>query len=195
MSTEQQPVDPQAVEETKQQIRGLVNEIAALSRQELDPAVFYGEFLQRVITALAAVGGAVWIKGDGSSGLELKYQINLKQSFPQEDGDDLTRHARLLHRVVREGEDLLVPPYSGAPGDDEAGNPTAYLLVLAPIRDDQQIAGVVVSGRHLSVGFQGSQTGDAPSKTGPSCFADRTRWPSRGDWHVGAIGQQGCHPG
>ena len=143
MSTEQQPVDPQAVEDTKQQIRGLVNEIAALSRQELDPAVFYGEFLQRVITALAAVGGAVWIKSEGSSGLELKYQINLKHSFPQEDGDDLTRHARLLHRVVREGEDLLVPPYSGAPGDEEAGNPTAYLLVLAPIRDDQQIAGVV----------------------------------------------------
>ena len=101
MSTEQQqqPVDPQAVEDTKQQIRGLVNEIAALSRQELDPAVFYGEFLGRVITALSAVGGAIWIKGEGSSGLELKYQINLKQSFPQDDsGDDLTRHAKLLHR-------------------------------------------------------------------------------------------------
>lgn len=146
MSTEQQqqPVDPQAVEDTKQQIRGLVNEIAALSRQELDPAVFYGEFLGRVITALAAVGGAIWIKGEGSSGLELKYQINLKQSFPQDDsGDDLTRHAKLLHRVVREGEDLLVPPYSGAPGDDEAGNPTAYLLVLAPVQDDKDTVGVV----------------------------------------------------
>jgi multidrug resistance efflux pump len=36
-----------------------------------------------------------------------------------------------------------VPPFSG-PGDDEdAGNPTAYLLVLAPIHDDQRIAGVV----------------------------------------------------
>ncbi len=146
MSTEQQhqPVDPQAVEDTKQQIRGLVNEIAALSRQELDPPVFYGEFLGRVITALAAVGGAIWVKGEGSSGLELKYQINLKQSFPQDDsGDDLTRHARLLHRVVRDGEDLLVPPHSGAPGDDEAGNPTAYLLVLAPIQDDKETVGVV----------------------------------------------------
>lgn len=146
MSTEQQqqPVDPQAVEDTKQQIRGLVNEIAALSRQELDPAIFYGEFLQRVITALAAVGGAIWIKGENSSGLELKYQINLKHSFPNdESGEDLQRHARLLHRVVRSGEELLVPPHSGAPGDEEAGNPTAYLLVLAPIQDDQQTAGVV----------------------------------------------------
>ncbi len=144
MSTEQQPVDPNAVEETKQQIRGLVNEIAQLSRQELDPSVFYGEFLQRVITALAAVGGAVWIRGESSTGLELKYQINLRQSFPEdESGESHARHARLLHRVVRDGEELLVPPYSGAPGDDEAGNPTAFLLVLSPIRDDKDIAGVI----------------------------------------------------
>ena len=105
MSTEQQPVDPNAVEETKQQIRGLVNEIAQLSRQEIDPAVFYGEFLGRIISALAAVGGAVWIRGESSTGLELKYQINLKECFPEDDsGESHARHARLLHRVVRDGE-------------------------------------------------------------------------------------------
>ncbi len=38
--------------------RSLVGEITQLSRQDLDPTVFYGEFLQQVITALAAVGGA-----------------------------------------------------------------------------------------------------------------------------------------
>ena len=85
MSTDRS-VDPQAVEETKQQIRGLVGEIAALTRQELEPAVFYGEFLQRVITALAAVGGAVWVLRDNE--LRLTYQINLRQAFPEDNGDD-----------------------------------------------------------------------------------------------------------
>ena len=59
MSTEQ-PVNPQAIEGAKRQIRGLVDEIAQLSKQDLDPQIYYGEFLQRIVTALAAVGGAVW---------------------------------------------------------------------------------------------------------------------------------------
>jgi hypothetical protein len=139
---QQQPVDPQAVEETKQQIRGLVEEITRLTKQELAPEVFYGEFLQRVVSALAAIGGAVWIVSEDGP-LRLVYQINLRQSMPEEQGEDHARHARLLHRVVRTGEELLVPPYSGAEGDSEAGNPTAYLLVLAPLRSDQRNVGVV----------------------------------------------------
>ena len=58
MSTEQQPIDAQTIEDTKQQIRGLIGEITTLSRQELDPQVFYGEFLQRIVAALAAVSRA-----------------------------------------------------------------------------------------------------------------------------------------
>ena len=136
------PVDPQAVEETKQQIRGLVEEINRLAKQDLAPEVFYGEFLQRVVSALAAIGGAVWtVSEDGP--LRLIYQINLRQSLPEEQSEDHVRHARLLHRVVKSGEELLVPPYSGAEGDEEAGNPTSYLLVLAPLRTEDSIVGVV----------------------------------------------------
>ena len=146
MTTEQQanqpsPVDPHAVEETKQQIRALVSEIAQLTRKDLEPAVFYWEFLQRVITALAAVGGAVWMLKDGHE-LRLTYQVNIRQAFPEDNGDDQARHARLLQRV-QTGEQLLVPPYSGTSGDEEAGNPTSYLLVLAPIRDDENVVGIV----------------------------------------------------
>lgn len=141
MSTDQ-PVNPQAVEETKRQIRNIVNEIQAMTRQDLDPTVFYGEFLQRVISALAAVGGAVWTIRPGS-GLELAYQINLRQTFPEDEGDDRARHAKLLYKVLQSKEQLLVPPYSGAGGDEEAGNPTQYLLVLSPIVQDDQAVGVV----------------------------------------------------
>ena len=142
MSSEQRPVDPQAVEDTKQQIRGLVDEISRLARQDLAPEVFYGEFLQRVVSALAAVGGAVWVSSDEGP-LRLIYQINLRESLPEEQGEDHVRHARLLHRVVNNAEELLVPPFSGAEGEEEAGNPTAYLLVLAPLKSDDRPVGVV----------------------------------------------------
>ncbi len=143
MSTDQ-PVDSQTIEETKQQIRGLIGEITSLSRQDVEPHVYYGEFLQRVVTALAANGGAIWILRRENE-LALSYQINLRQAFPdnENEGEDRARHARLLNRVLKHGEHLLVPPYSGAVGDDEAGNPTSFLLVLVPIRDDAQVSGVI----------------------------------------------------
>ena len=50
-------VNQQTVEETKQQIRLLVNEIAALSKSGSPAEEFYPGLLQRIITALAAVGG------------------------------------------------------------------------------------------------------------------------------------------
>ena len=99
-----------------------------MTRQEVEPEVFYAEFLQRVITALAAVGGAVWVLNDGNE-LRLMYQSRLREAFP--DDEHPQQHFNLLKRVLENGEHLLVPPYSGTAGDDEAGNPTSYLLVLA----------------------------------------------------------------
>ena len=58
MSTEQS-VDPELVEQTKQQIRNLVREIAQLSKSELSPVEFYDQMLNRIVSALAAVGGAM----------------------------------------------------------------------------------------------------------------------------------------
>ena len=142
MSSDQQPVDPQAVEETKQQIRGLVEEITRLTKRDVAPTVFYGEFLQRVVSALAAIGGAVWTQSEEGP-LRLMYQINLRESLPEEQGEDHVRHARLLHHVLNTGEESLVPPYSGAEGEEGAGNPTAYLLVLVPIRTEGRVVGVV----------------------------------------------------
>ena len=64
MSTEQ-PIDPDLVEQTKQQIRNLVREIAQISRTDISPVDYYDALLTRVVSALAAVGGAIWTVGDG----------------------------------------------------------------------------------------------------------------------------------
>ncbi|MCA9207815.1 MAG: hypothetical protein KDA55_05640, partial [Planctomycetales bacterium] len=53
--------DPQLLQETKLQIRAIVNEIARLSRSDTPIEQFWDEFLSRVVSALAAVAGAVWI--------------------------------------------------------------------------------------------------------------------------------------
>lgn len=139
MSTE---VDPRLVEETKQQIRGLVEEISQLGKAGLDPSAYYAEFLNRVVQALAAHGGAIWAKNE-AGGLELAYQINLQSTGLIENEAGQARHARVLYGVLQNGEGQLVAPHSGSGDDQEAGNPTDFLLVLAALRSDQEIRGLV----------------------------------------------------
>lgn len=135
-------VNQQTVEETKQQIRGLVNEIAALAKSGATAEEFYPELLQRIVTALAAPGGAIWLL-DTDRQMRLQYQINAEPSILQEDNDDAQRHRRLIRRVAQTGQSLLVPPYSGTTDGDAEGNPTRYLLVLSPLKHDGQADGLI----------------------------------------------------
>lgn len=138
----QRPVDRILVQQTKNEIRGLVEEITALSRADMPVEQFYGEFLRRVVAALAGHGGAIWTAGtDGA--LEIQYQINLPAEEVLEDVRGQQRHALLLRSVVSSGQATLVPPQSGSPADEEAGNPTGFLLILAALRVEQQAVGVV----------------------------------------------------
>lgn len=143
MSTEQ-PLDPQLIEQTKQQIRALYAEIAQLARSdEIGPDEFYAEMLPRVITALAAVGGVVWAKQEQGQ-LALQYQVNLQESrLAEKEQEDQIRHGRLLQKVMTTGEGLLVPPHSGAGDSDQAANPTEWLLVLGPLKTELEVVGVV----------------------------------------------------
>lgn len=134
--------DPRLVEETKLQIRSLVAEIADLSRSDVAPLEFYTEFLNRVVQALAAIGGAVWIPGE-TGGLELQYQINLQKTGLAENQQHLMQHGRVLHQVIKSGDGMLVAPHSGAAGADQAANPTEFLLVLVPLKVEQKVQGII----------------------------------------------------
>lgn len=135
--------DPELVEQTKQQIRNLVREISQLSKSELSPVEFYDQMLNRVVSALAAVGGAVWMIGESGS-LELQYQINIRETRLADSQDDQLRHGRLLRRVMTSGEGMLAQPHSGTlEGDEAEGNPTDFLLILGPMRADNETRGIV----------------------------------------------------
>jgi hypothetical protein len=202
----EQSASPEALEETRQGIRLLVGEIARLARMDLEPGEFLGEFLGRVVSALAAVGGAVWVVQEGlplpgmdlgppgrnpalpgrglalpgrdlalhGRGLALQCQVNLERTGIGKSGEEgQIGHGRLLESVCSDAKGILVPPYSpsaGPPGENAtsatgavvnaasvsgasanatsangqaAGNPTDYLLVLAPLRTDLETVGVL----------------------------------------------------
>ncbi|MGD0654334.1 MAG: HlyD family efflux transporter periplasmic adaptor subunit [Thermoguttaceae bacterium] len=141
MSTEQ-PLDPQLIEQTKQQIRSLVGEISQLTKSEISPEEFYGEFLNRVVSALAAVGGVVWTKNQDGQ-LALQYQINLQETRLREREEAQAQHSRLLYKVLSSGEGILAPPHSGAEDGQQAGNPTDFLLVFGLLKTDLETMGVV----------------------------------------------------
>ena len=143
----EQSVDSQLIEQTKQQIRALVAEIAQLSKSDMTPEAFYGEFLPRIVSALAAVGGAVWtMNAEGQ--LALQYQVNLQETQLREN-ENQAQHSRLLYKALAGGEGLLVPPHSG-PGELQqvgeetpVANPTDFLLVLGLLKIDVEAIGII----------------------------------------------------
>ena len=125
------------VEQTKQQIRALVAEIAQIAKSDFGPEEFYPAFLDRIVQALAAVGGAIWMLGE-SQEPELKYQINVSQPLLEEETEESRKHHKLLRQVMAGNEGHLILPQSGTSEDGSAGNPTSLLLVLAPVIADSK---------------------------------------------------------
>jgi len=138
-------VDEGAVHRAKQEIQGLVQEVVELSRSEIEPAEFYRALLDKSVSALAAVGGVVWTQEEGAP-LKLEYQVNLCETGLAQNEASQIQHGRLLQQIVSEGEPALIPPHSGfgqGGSEEEAANPTDFLLVLAPIKSDRGVDGLV----------------------------------------------------
>ncbi len=130
------------VQQTKLEIRGLVNEITQLSQSDCSLEEFYEGFLNRISAALASVGGAIWSVDEGSR-LELRYQINMAKAQLADDEDRQFQHTLLLQKMLETGQSTLVQPRSGSADEDEAGNPTDFLLVMGVIKIDGEVQGVV----------------------------------------------------
>ncbi|MFN6161421.1 MAG: biotin/lipoyl-binding protein [Planctomycetota bacterium] len=129
------------IESTKRQIRGLVNEVVELSKSNMPAAEFYPAVLQRVVKALAAVGGAIWLL-DGDSGLRLAHQIQISPNLIDAQNEEAIQHGRLLTRLIMQGRGELIPPMSSSLAEGE-GNPTRFLLVTAPLQSPKQSVGLI----------------------------------------------------
>ena len=139
-------IDVTQIEQARRQINRLAEEIAALSDADLSPPEYYGEFLQRLLQAIAAPAGAVWVR-NSQGNLQLQYQVNMHQVGLDRDEHSRPMHAELLRHAAMKGAPLLVAPNSSS-GQVEGnkippGNPTNYVILLAPILYDKQVAGLV----------------------------------------------------
>jgi hypothetical protein len=129
------------IESTKRQIRALVNEVVELSKSNMAATEFYPAVLQRVVNALAAVGGAIWLL-DGESGLRLAHQIQISPNLIDPKNEEAIQHGRLLTRLIMQGRAELIPPMSSSLAEGE-GNPTRFLLVTAPMQSPKETVGLI----------------------------------------------------
>jgi hypothetical protein len=139
-------VDYSLLEETRKRINQLVAQIARASESDLPPSEYYGQFLQHVLDAVAAPAGAVWVRTPQGH-LQLQYQIKLDIVGLDQTETSRQAHDELLRLAAHMAKPQMVPPHSGTgPNEDgkpAPGNPTDYVILLAPIMVDKQLAGLV----------------------------------------------------
>lgn len=137
------PVDP--VEEKRQQINALIDEIARLAESNMGPPEFGQEFLQRVLLALATNVGAIWLKTPQGN-LQQQYQIGFADLNLDHIEGAKSSHDQLLRAILEQGKPLSMPPKSGPgimEGTPAPANLSNMILLLAPITIERQVQGVL----------------------------------------------------
>jgi multidrug efflux pump subunit AcrA (membrane-fusion protein) len=138
----EETVDPGLLEQTKNQIRQLVSEIADLAEADIQPPEFHTEFLTRAVAAVAATGGALWLL-DGRGGLKLNNQIEFRQTGLLDGRVRTQPHDMLLGCMVQSNQPQIIPPGATVEGVPNAGNPTPFALIIAPLIVDKQVIGLL----------------------------------------------------
>ena len=138
----EETIDPGLLEQTKNQIRKLVAEIAELAESDIQPAEFHVEFLNRVVAAVAASGGALWLM-DGRGGLKLQHQLEFGLTGLLDGRTRTQPHDALLGCMIRANQPQIIPPGAVVDGVPGAANPTGFAIILAPLMVDKQVVGLV----------------------------------------------------
>lgn len=133
--TEPVPSD-ENLKKVRERVMQLAREIEQMSGQDLAPPVFFQEFLARVVTAIGARAGAVWLI-DESNRLGLVAQVNLDQTGLRERPGATALNEKLLVDVLQTGEARTIT-HGG-----EAQLPTEHVLVLSALHKDKKCVGVV----------------------------------------------------
>jgi len=138
----------QVIEQERRRIGRHLDDIARLAETDVPPSTFYGEVLKRLLDALAAPAGAVWLRTIQGTP-QLHYQVNLNQTGTERDEQSRQSHEGLLmmalHQAQPQGFHLL-PNTTVNPGQDgraAPGNPTGNLLLIVPVLQNDQTVGLL----------------------------------------------------
>ncbi|NOX55982.1 MAG: hypothetical protein GXP27_16375, partial [Planctomycetes bacterium] len=127
----------QSVQTVRDRIIQLAREIEQFSKSDVPPETFFHEFLKRVVGAIGARAGAVWML-NGQRQLQLFCEQGLRQTGFYDNPQALSVNQRLLVDVMGHGQACTFSP------DDEGVElPTNDLLVLAALVRDKECIGVV----------------------------------------------------
>lgn len=139
-------VSSDQIEEARRQVGKLAEEIAQIADRDLTPTDFFGEFLQRVMTAIAAPAGAVWTRTQQGN-LQLQYQINMRQVGIDRNDQARQMHDELLRQSAAKAQPALIMPHSSiGPAEGNfapPGNPTDLVILMAPLLNDKNLVGLV----------------------------------------------------
>jgi len=147
MSTAEETLE---IERAREQIRGLVAEIEQSSRQNIGEAEFFRGLLERVLAAMEAVAGLVWIVGEGGS-VEPVCHAGLEGTGVTESQDAQAAHGTLVQSLLQSPAGLIVPPraeINGPDGRTLSTNSSDLLVVAAPIERGGTRAGLIEVFHH-----------------------------------------------
>ncbi len=114
-------------------------EVARLSGGNAPPADFFQEFLEKTLNGIDAPAGAVWIK-NVQGFLQLQCHVNIEHVGLDKHKNGRQSHNELLRQAFQTAKPILLEPF-GSTGILEgipAGNPTDYVVLLAPILLDER---------------------------------------------------------
>lgn len=138
-STEALSGDP-LVQDTRQEIRRIVQEVAALSHSRVSARRFWGRFLTLVSTSIGATGSIVWQRHPAQWQViehigAVSTRVKQGAEFAAEKESTLNCHQRMLIEVGNAGGPVIVPPGAGWEST-EPGNPTDQLAAVLPVPVD-----------------------------------------------------------
>ncbi|MGZ0171743.1 MAG: GAF domain-containing protein [Planctomycetales bacterium] len=126
-----------SVQEVRDKIIQLAREIEEHSRSSMPPKEFFNEFLKRVVGAVGARAGVVWLKNDANR-LELLHEIGLGNTGFHENPEAMPANQKLLTEVLSNGQACTYHP-----AETSEQLPTEDMLVLAALQANKEVVGVV----------------------------------------------------
>lgn len=126
-----------SVQEVRDRIIQLAREIEEFSRTNVPPKSFFTEFLRRVVGAVGARAGVIWLRNDANR-LEQFCEVGLDNTTFTENPNALTVNHKLLTEVISNGQACTYHP-----GETQAELPTEDMLVLAALQQNKEVVGVV----------------------------------------------------
>lgn len=132
-----QPMAAPAKESLQQQVRELALEVEKLAGSNLPPDKFFPLFLEKLVKAVAATAGAVWMMQDGK--FQLTSAVRLKSTGIPDSVEIQRYHHRLLSDVATNCQTRFLQTDDIA----EAKFPHRQLLILTALMCDDRCVGVV----------------------------------------------------